>query len=122
MPEKTVFSIGSPWGLVNFLLDRADDALETPELVAEALSLEDSGRQTVSGLMDMRMLVRDGNGNEVAFPINFVIDTTFSLNQATPLDIGADIKRKKRLRWLIPDAVRDRWRRESDQGQVDANS
>lgn len=115
MPEKTVFSIGSAWGLADLLLHCADDALETPEFVAEALSLEVPGRQTVSGLMDMRVLARDGNGNEVSFPISLVIDTTFSLNQATPLDRGAEAKRKQRLRRLIPDMVRDRWRRELDQ-------
>ena len=118
MPEKIVFSIDSAWGLADLLLHCADEALETPELVAEALShsTEDPGRQTVSGLMNMRVLARDGNGNEVSFPISLVIDTTFSLNQSTPLDKGAEVKRKQRLRRLIPDTVRKQWDRESDQG------
>ena len=116
MPERTIYSARSAWGLASLLLDRADDGLEIPEFVAEALSLEDPGRQTVSGLMNMRVLARDANGNEVSFPISLVIDTSFSLNQATPLDKGADIKRKKRLRWLIPNTVRKQWDRESDQG------
>ena len=102
MAETTFYSISSAWQLADFLLLRADDALVTPDLVAEALSLDDSGRQTVSGLMDMRALARDGNGDEVSFPINFVIDTTFSLSRATPLDIDADVKRQRRLRLLLP--------------------
>ena len=118
MAEKTVVSFGNALELADLLLHCADDALEAPELVAEALShsTEDSGRQTVSGLMNMRVLARDGNGNEVSFPISLVIDTTFSLNQATHLDKGAEAKRKQRLRRLIPDMVRDGWDRESDQG------
>ena len=100
MSEQTISTFGSAWGMARFLLEYADHALQSPDFVAEALSTEIPGRQTVSGLMDMRLLARDRNGEEISFPISLVIETAFFPDRSVPLDMDDEIKRRRKFRHM----------------------
>ena len=100
MADQKVFSFATAREMARILL--SDDWVWYPDFVREVLRTESTGTSTVSGLMECEILCKDINGNEISFPIDLVVRTTFDPAQSAGLD-DEEIKRRamieKTIRW-----------------------
>lgn len=84
MSDQVVFTFSTERELARFLL--SDERVWYPYFVEEVLKRESKGATTVSGLMEFQVLCKDINGNEIPFPIDLIIRTTFDSAQSAALD------------------------------------
>ena len=90
MADQKIFSFATARQMARFLLE--DDRVWYPDFVEEVLRTESTGTPTVSGSMEFQVLCKDIHGNEISFPIEIIIRTTFDPAQNAALDDG-EIKR-----------------------------
>ena len=95
MPDQKIFSFATERQMARILL--SDERVWYPEFVEEVLRAESAGTPTVSGSMQFQALCKDIHGNEISFPIELIIRTTFDPAQSSVLDDG-EIKRQGMMR------------------------
>ena len=97
MADQVIFTFSSEQEIARFLL--YDDRVWYPYFVEEVLKRESTGATTVSGLMEFQVLCKDSNGNEIPFPMDLIIRTTFDPAQSAALN-DDEIKQRERMEEL----------------------
>ncbi len=97
MADQKIFSFATERQMARFLLE--DDRVWYPHFVEEVLKRESTGATTVSGLMEFQVLCKDSIGNEIPFPIDLIIRTTFDPAQSAALK-DDEIKQRERMEEL----------------------
>ncbi len=77
--DQKIFSFATPNQMARFLLE--DDRVSNPDFVREALIEASAPTTRVSGLIEWQILCKDINGNEISFPIDLIVRTTFDPEQ-----------------------------------------
>ncbi len=91
MADQKIFSFATERQLARFLLSA--ERVWYPEFVEEVMRTESTGTTTVSGSMEFQVLCKDIHGNEISFPIDLIIRTTFDPAQSAALG-GEEVKRR----------------------------